>query len=47
MEDPTFATPVHEINFEVAIYELWGKGCGIIPILENKQNRGLTVGRFV
>ena len=46
MEDPTFDTPVHkvhfEIAFEIAIYELWHKGCGITD-LENKQNGGQWV----
>ncbi len=26
MEDPTFATPVHEDHWEIAIYGLWRKG---------------------
>ena len=26
MEDPTFATPVHKVQFEIAIYEIWRKG---------------------
>ena len=37
MEDPTFATPVHEVHYEIAIYKLWQGDIGL-QILENKQN---------
>ena len=39
LDDSTLSTPVREIHFKRAIYELWRMGEGL-QILENKQNGG-------
>ncbi len=51
MEDPTFATQIHEVHCEVAIYKLWHKGiqdyryCKINKMAASK--RGLSSQNMV